>query len=146
LLTAPGQGIPDETATPPGVPHLIATLRRLTRLLSALEDLAHYGSQAMLSQSWSRISDLLREAERLAPAGARQLAARQGDRPAISSLADHVTPITQLALIVAEHPVGSPRWWLAVHTLGQRAEESHRYLAGLTAGPWPGAQRPLWPG
>ena len=145
MLTAPGHDMRDGSAAPPAVPRLIATLGRLTRLLRMLEDLAHYDGHAMLSNSWSRISDLLHDAEQLAPAGARQLSARPGDLPA-ARVTDHVTPIIQLALAVADHPVGSPRWWFAVHALGQRAEESYGYLAGLSAGPGPGGQRPLWPG
>jgi hypothetical protein len=145
VRTASGQCIRNEATTPAGLSHLIATLGRLARLMRALEDLARYGGPAMLSESWSRISELLRAVERLAHAGACQPSARQDDPPAVR-LADHLTRITERARVVDEHAVGSGRCWLAVHTLGQRGQESYPFLAGLTAEPSPRGRRPLWPG
>jgi len=56
-----------------------------------------------------------------------------------------LTTALDAARVVDVHPVGSARWWLAVHTLGERAEGSYRFLAGRTAEPSQGGQRSLRP-
>jgi hypothetical protein len=134
VLTAPGHGLHDESPTSLGLPELRVTLRRLTRLLTGLENLAEYGGQPMLRQSWSRISELLSDAERLALTGARLPPARR-DAPEAARAADLIAAISRAGRLAEARSVGTARWWLAVHALGRRSDEACRYLASLAADP-----------
>jgi hypothetical protein len=132
LLTAPGHGLYDEPPRSLRLSELLVTLRRLTRLLTGLEALAEYGGQPMLRQSWSRISELLSDAERLALTGARMPPA-QPEAPAAARAADLIASISRAGQLAEANTVGSARWWLAVHALGRRSDEACRYLADLGA-------------
>jgi hypothetical protein len=130
LRTPPDHGFHDEPTTPLGLSELLVTLRRLTRLLRGLEDLAEYGGQPMLRQSWGRISELLSDAERLALTGARPPSARVA-APEAARAADLVGSISRAGRLAEANTVGSARWWLAVQVLGRRGDEACGYLANL---------------
>jgi hypothetical protein len=112
---------------------IAANQRRIRRLRGALDDLASYSGplseNRMLAQAWSRLSEVL-----LLHAADLEGACRHRDaafRPARHTAGPR--SLRQAVARVSTLPMGTHRWWLAVHDV---ADLCSREVACCTEAAW----------